>query len=419
MTALVLAFLIAGMVPVEKVVAVVGDGPVLHSEVEELLSESGSSHTGNFLIDSRTPEYLAALEQLIEEQLLVHAAIDTGYYPTDAEIQVLVDEEMADLSDQFSAGSETAREYRDYLSVILGDHMAAQTLLGSRVQLALRDMPTNPETFLISNVELVENIVMPKHVGWIYMPVLPSGADLDQAVDEIMQLRDQIINGESFEELAIQWSDDGSAVNGGALGVFGPGEMTPAFEDAAFSLESGEISLPVITPFGVHIIRIDSIHENGTIEASHILRIVAVDQMDIDTTMVVANALHENILSSSGITFEQAARLYSLDRTSSEAGGDLGTVPLKLWLPALAEAALLLEVGSVSEPVFLSDAGAVVLLKIYDDSGAIDWSTYTEAELSGIVQQVIYQDTYTTVINSLRKEIPVIYYLNTDDDSAN
>ena len=168
MTALVLAFLIAGMVPVEKVVAVVGDGPILHSEVEKLLSESGSSLTGNFLVDSQIPEYLGALEQLVEEQLLVHAAIDAGYYPTDAEIQVLVDEEMANLPDQFPTGSDTDREYRDYLSVILGDHMAAQTLLGSRVQAALRDIPINPEIFLISNVELVENIVMPKHVGWIY-----------------------------------------------------------------------------------------------------------------------------------------------------------------------------------------------------------------------------------------------------------
>jgi peptidyl-prolyl cis-trans isomerase SurA len=419
MTVLVLASLIAGMIPVEKVVAVVGDGPILHSEVEELLSESGFPITGDYLVDSRTPEYLDALEQLVEEQLLVHAAIDAGYYPTDAEIQVLVDEEMANLLDQFPTGSDTAREYRDYLSVILGNRMAAQTLLGSRVQVVLRDMPVNPETFLISNAELVEDIVMPKHIGWIYMPVLPSGDDLDQAVDEMMQLRDRIINGGSFEELAIQWSDDGSAVNGGALGVFGPGEMTPAFEDAAFSLESGEISLPVITPFGVHIIRIDRIHDDGTIEASHILRIVSVDQMDIDTAMVAANALHDSILSNTGVTFEQAAKLYSLDRTSSEAGGDLGTVPLKLWLPALAEAALLLEEGSVSEPVFLYDAGAVVLLKIYDDAGGIDWSTYTDDELSGIVQQVIYHDTYTTIIDSLRKEISVIYYLNTDDDSAN
>ncbi len=419
MTALILAALIAGMVPVEKVVAVVGDRPILHSEVEELLSESGVSLTHNYLEDFQTLEYLDALEQLVEEQLLVHAAIDAGYYPTDAEIQTRVDEEMANQPDQFPSGSDMAMEYREYFSIILGNRMAAQTFLGSRVQIALRDMPINPEVFLTSNVELIEDIVMPKHAGWIYMPVLPSGPDLDQAVDEIMQLREQILDGDSFEQLAIQWSDDGSAINGGALGVFGPGEMTPTFEDAAFSLEIDEISFPVITPFGVHIIRLDSIHDDGTIEASHILRIVSVDQMDIDNTMVTASALLDSIRSSDGVTFEQAARLYSFDKTSSEAGGDLGTVPLKLWLPALAEAAALIEEGSVSEPIFLPDAEAVVLLKIYDDSGEIDWSTYTDAELTGIVQQVIYQDTYSTIIDSLGKEIPVIYYMETDGDSAN
>lgn len=419
MTVLILASLITTMIPVEKVVAVVGDRPILHSEVEELLSESGISLTNNYLEDFQTLEYLDALEQLVEEQLMVHAAIDVGYYPTDTEIQSLVDEEMANLPGEFPSGSDIAQEYREYLSVILADRMAAQTFLGSRIQIALREMPINPEVFLTSNVELVESIVMPKHAGWIYMPVLPSGPDLDQAVVLITQLREQILNGDSFEQLAIQWSDDGSAVNGGALGVFGPGEMTPTFEDAAFSLEVDEISFPVITPFGVHIIRLDNIHDDGTIEASHILRIVAVDQMDIDNTLAIAAALLDSIRSSSGVTFEQAARLHSLDRTSSEDGGDLGTVPLKLWLPELAEAAALIEEGSVSEPIFLPDAEAVVLLKIYDDSGEIDWSTYTDEELTGIVQQVIYHETYSTIIDSLGKEIPVIYYLETDADIAN
>ncbi len=419
MTVLILVSLITTMIPVEKVVAVVGDRPILHSEVEELLSESGVSLTNNYLEDFQTLEYLDALEQLVEEQLMVHAAIDVGYYPTDTEIQSLVDEEMANLPGEFPSGSDIAQEYREYLSVILADRMAAQTFLGSRIQIALREMPINPEVFLTSNVELIESIVMPNHAGWIYMPVLPSGPDLDQAVDLITQLREQILNGDSFEQLAIQWSDDGSAVNGGALGVFGPGEMTPTFEDAAFSLQVDEISFPVITPFGVHIIRLDSIHDDGTIEASHILRIVTVDQMDIDNTLAIAAALLDSIRSSSGVTFEQAARLHSLDRTSSEDGGDLGTVPLKLWLPELAEAAALIEEGLVSEPIFLPDAEAVVLLKIYDDSGEIDWSTYTDEELTGIVQQVIYHETYSTIIDSLGKEIPVIYYLETDADIAN
>ena len=111
MTALLLASLITVMIPVEKVVAVVGDKPILHSEVEELLSQSGALLTGNYLENFQTLEYLNTLEQLVEEQLLVHAAVDVGYYPTDTEIQSLVDEEMVNLSDEIPSGSDIALEY--------------------------------------------------------------------------------------------------------------------------------------------------------------------------------------------------------------------------------------------------------------------------------------------------------------------
>ena len=56
MTALVLAFLIAGMIPVEKVVAVVGDEPILHSEVVEYMSESGIPMMENLRMDFQTSE---------------------------------------------------------------------------------------------------------------------------------------------------------------------------------------------------------------------------------------------------------------------------------------------------------------------------------------------------------------------------
>lgn len=421
MTALVAIILLLTMTPVEKVVAVVDDNPILHSEVEELLIESGYPLAGSYPVDSQTPEYFDALKQLVEEKLLVIGAIDEGYYPNDAEILILFDEVMESENPfgEYPENSDVAMEYRKYLSSILGDRKAAQDFIGSKVREAFWEMTLSPEVFLSSNPDMVNDIVMPRHIGWIYLPVLPSGDDLDLAIEETEQIRDQILAGESFAELAAQWSDDGSAMNGGSLGAFGPGEMTPVFEGTAFSLETDEISHPVVTPFGVHIIKLDKKNDDGTIEASHILRMVSIDQADIDLTLIMADALLDSIRAVGGITFEQAARQYSLDRSSSENGGDLGTVPLNMWLPAIAEAASLLEMGAVSEPVILPEAGAVILLKLYDDSDIVDWSTYTEAELNGIVQQVIYQKTYNTLIDSLRNEIPVIYYLETAENSAN
>ncbi|WP_082234719.1 peptidylprolyl isomerase [Halobacillus massiliensis] len=70
------------------------------------------------------------------------------------------------------------------------------------------------------------------------------------------EVKEKLDNGESFEDLAKEYSTDGTAENGGDLGFFGPGEMDPAFEDAAYSLEVDEVSDPVQSQFGYHIIKL-------------------------------------------------------------------------------------------------------------------------------------------------------------------
>jgi hypothetical protein len=68
---------------------------------------------------------------------------------------------------------------------------------------------------------------------------------------------DQIKKGGNFEELAKQYSDDGSAAQGGDLGWFGKGVMVPQFEDSAFKLNKGEVSELIETQFGYHIIKVE------------------------------------------------------------------------------------------------------------------------------------------------------------------
>ncbi|NOQ21655.1 MAG: hypothetical protein GQ565_03250 [Candidatus Aegiribacteria sp.] len=410
MTALLVSMLLTMFFPLEKVVAVVDNSPILHSEVERLLVQMGLDPVDSYQIDSETPEYYDALEELIETRLIVNAAVGAGFYPTDDEIQVLVDEQL-DLSPQgFDADIE-------YITEVLADNQAAQMFIFRKVQAAMQDMPLSPETYLLANPELVEEIIMPRHIGWIYLPVLPAGPDFDEVVEEMNRIRARILSGESFEELAMEYSDDGSARNGGYLGSFGPGEMTYAFEDAAFALETGEISEPVVTPFGIHIIRLDGRNEDGTIEASHILRVVPIDPADIERTVAEADSILCDIRNSL-LSFEDAARVYSRDMSSSESDGDMGMIPLKLWLYEVAEAVEGLEIGSCSEPVVLESSAAVVIIRLYEDSGDIDWNSYTEAELDGLVQQVIYQDTYNSLVDSLRSEMTVIYFLENDGTSA-
>ncbi|XP_013411626.1 peptidyl-prolyl cis-trans isomerase NIMA-interacting 1 [Lingula anatina] len=77
----------------------------------------------------------------------------------------------------------------------------------------------------------------------------------DEALDILKGYRDKIVSGEaSFEQLASQFSDCSSAKKGGDLGLFGRGQMQKPFEEAGFSLKVGELSEPVWTDSGVHII---------------------------------------------------------------------------------------------------------------------------------------------------------------------
>lgn len=80
----------------------------------------------------------------------------------------------------------------------------------------------------------------------------------------------------SFEELAKEYGEDGTASEGGDLGFFGRGEMVKEFEDAAFSLGKGEVSGLVLTKYGYHIIKVEDIKkdDNGEtekVQARHIL----------------------------------------------------------------------------------------------------------------------------------------------------
>ena len=92
-------------------------------------------------------------------------------------------------------------------------------------------------------------------------------AALEQSKDILLRIK----GGESFEELAQEFSDDsGSATNGGDLGWAEPGLFVSEFDQVLFTLEIGEISDPVKTQFGYHIIRLDDVKEGRKKEFTEI-----------------------------------------------------------------------------------------------------------------------------------------------------
>ncbi|PTN06346.1 peptidylprolyl isomerase [Mangrovibacterium marinum] len=166
-----------------------------------------------------------------------------------------------------------------------------------------------------------------------------------------MQLRQEIVNGANFEDLANQYSDDPSASsNHGHLGYFSGGQMVPEFEDAAFKLNPGELSMPVRTKFGYHLIYlIDKRPNPGQIQVAHIMK-RATSPHEITKATNLLDSLKQR--AEAGDDFATLAQRYSDDEKSASRGGLLPYFSSSQIDPAFAAASYaLMKDGDVSEPI--------------------------------------------------------------------
>ena len=119
-------------------------------------------------------------------------------------------------------------------------------------------------------------------VSIIIIPRVVTAADSAAIRARAVALRSRILSGEKFEDVArAESADSVSAVNGGSLGRSAKGRFVAPFETAAYALKVGEISQPVLTPFGYHIIKVDE-QKGDTIAIRHIL--LRVQQSDSAAT---------------------------------------------------------------------------------------------------------------------------------------
>lgn len=105
--------------------------------------------------------------------------------------------------------------------------------------------------------ETMTDQVRASHILLMYEGSARSSAtrSKEEARTEIEALSKKLAEGGDFEQLAAENSDCPSGMRGGDLGIFGRGQMVPAFEEAAFALEVGETSDIVETDFGYHLIQ--------------------------------------------------------------------------------------------------------------------------------------------------------------------
>ncbi len=168
------------------------------------------------------------------------------------------------------------------------------------------------------------------------------------------ELIKRIQEGESFEELAKQYSADQFSKNkGGDIYYITAGQIIPVFEDAAYKTPVGEIyPEPVKTQYGYHIIKVtDKKKRLKKIKASHIL----VDAKLVDgkedsvAALNLAKEIRQRALD--GEDFGALAEEYSKDKGSAQKGGDLGYFERRMMVPEFDEAAFNLKVGEISDIV--------------------------------------------------------------------
>lgn len=140
---------------------------------------------------------------------------------------------------------------------------------------------------------------------------------------QILELRKRALNGEDFGNLAMQFSQDPSAKeNKGNLGYFSAFRMVYPFETAAFTTPKGEISLPVRTRFGYHLVKVNDIRDNrGEVTVAHIMLMNPADDNpdEMEKNKTTINEIYAKI--QQGEEFEALAKQFSQDKSSASKGG--------------------------------------------------------------------------------------------------
>ncbi len=181
--------------------------------------------------------------------------------------------------------------------------------------------------------------------------------DSTKSYQKAMDIRARLLKGEDFATVAKVSSDPSAMINGGDLGFFTTFQMVYPFEDAVYNLKVGEVSMPIRTKFGYHIVKkTDEREARGTMKAAHIL-IAAHKDMTTEQDRAIAknkaNEIYQKI--QNGESFEALVRAYSDDNSSVVNNGVLPTFGSGATTRLVTEfedaAFALTEDGQVSAPI--------------------------------------------------------------------
>ncbi len=309
---------------IDKIIAKVDDYAVLKSDIEKAYLDllSRGQATG--------PEHKCLiLESLVtQKMLLAQAAIDSVIV-LDAEVSMQLDQRMAYFISQFGGSEDELEEYygkpleqiQEEIRDDLTEQMTVERMRNqitsetgvtpSEIRRFFNQIPKDSLPYFSEEVTVGQIVKIPEI----------SNAQKRETESFLMGLKGRILAGESFAELAKKYSQDpGSASSGGEYAKFiKRGEFVPEFEAVAFNLELNELSDPVETDFGYHLIQLLD-RRGNEYRVRHILIMPQVMESDIEVAVKELDSIRHLILVDS-IPFEKLAKELSDDQLTGQNGG--------------------------------------------------------------------------------------------------
>ena len=251
-------------------------------------------------------------------------------------------------------GYDTVRSYREELE-------------GYRRELAkpyLTDVSYNEEMVKTAYYRTVNE----RKASHLLIRVTPEAAPADTlaAWNKINDIRNQILAGADFNEMASKYSEDPSAAqNKGLLGYFSAFQMVYPFEDMTYRTPVGQVSPIIRTRFGYHIIKVqDERPAAGEIKVAHIMKMFPqqASEETIAKLKLTADSIYQKAVS--GADFAELAKKYSDDKQSSTDGGVMNWFTPNNMVPSFAEAAFALKNDGDISPVIRTPYGWHIIKRL-------------------------------------------------------
>jgi len=231
----------------------------VRAQVDHLIMQRGMGNGGITQPEVYKRIQQEVVDQLIVQELLWQEAQRQGYAAGDDFVDARLNEMKSgfereqDFLFRIEEGGFTEETYREDIR----QQVSVQRMIADGIRANIQVSDEDVAHFYRTNIEQMKSPLEVRARHILIKPASTALADHQAAKAEADAILAEIREGADFVELAIRRSQGPSAPGGGDLGYFGPGQMVPPFEKAAFALQPGEVSDVVQTQFGYHIIRLE------------------------------------------------------------------------------------------------------------------------------------------------------------------